>query len=146
MRFSALLICSILFAGNVWAGSAQPLKTEKVLLSYKNTHHVFEAEIAQTQAERQKGLMHRTNLPQAMLFVFPAPQKITMWMKNTPQSLDMIFIHNNVVINVEENTIPFSEELIASAGKADMVLEVPAGTAAQKQITQGWRFSYATKK
>lgn len=50
-------------------------------------------EIADSPEEREKGLMNRTSLkPDAgMLFVFPEPQMLSFWMKNTLIPLDIIF-------------------------------------------------------
>lgn len=51
------------------------------------------AELADTPQSRQRGLMHRTRLApnQGMLLVFPSPQLIRLWMKNTPLALDAGF-------------------------------------------------------
>ena len=45
-----------------------------------------------------------------MLFSYPRPQELTMWMRNTYIPLDMVFIRaDGVVHRIEENTEPFSE-------------------------------------
>jgi uncharacterized protein len=50
-------------------------------------------EIADSPAERQNGLMNRSSLPQGtgMLFVFPEPQILTFWMKNTVIPLEILY-------------------------------------------------------
>ncbi len=87
------------------------------------------AEAAISLAERQKGLMHRTQLPQGMLFLFQTPQIISMWMKNTPKSLDILFISpENRIINIERETVPFSLKTVSAKAPATAALEMPAGT------------------
>lgn len=87
------------------------------------------AEVAVSPAERQKGLMYRTELPPGMLFLFNTPQIISMWMKNTPRSLDILFIGSKgEIINVARDTKPFSLQTISAAAPAIAALEMPAGT------------------
>jgi uncharacterized membrane protein (UPF0127 family) len=73
-----------------------------------------------------------------MLFDYRFAQRITMWMRNTLIPLDMIFIGvDGRVINVAERTIPHSEAIIASKGRARAVLEVNGGTASRLGIKPG---------
>ena len=53
----------------------------------------FHVEIADTTAERNKGLMQREKLASSagMLFVYESPQSVAFWMKNTLIPLDMVF-------------------------------------------------------
>ena len=65
-----------------------------------------------------------------MLFDFSPEQQISMWMKNTYISLDMIFIRaDGRILRIAENTEPHSTKIISSGGLAQGVLEVIAGTA-----------------
>lgn len=78
-----------------------------------------------------------------MLFDYRAPAQVTMWMKNTPLSLDMIFIgEDGRVVRVAERTEPFSEALIPSFVEVRAVLEVGAGTAQRLGISPGTRFEH----
>ncbi|MDF2378915.1 MAG: DUF192 domain-containing protein [Candidatus Gracilibacteria bacterium] len=54
-------------------------------------------EIAQTNVEKQEGLMNRTEMDndQGMLFVYETEQDMAFWMKNTLIPLDIIFIGSN---------------------------------------------------
>ena len=58
---------------------------------------VINAYIADTPAKRAQGLMHVTDLPEnaGMLFVFSQPRQVSMWMKNTVISLDILFLNPN---------------------------------------------------
>lgn len=55
----------------------------------------IDVEIADTDADRMKGLMFRTNMPDSvgMLFVFEVSEPQAFWMKNTIMSLDIIYVN-----------------------------------------------------
>lgn len=102
--------------------------------------HSFNIEIANTNGERALGLMYRRELPAdaGMLFLYDPPQPITMWMRNTILSLDMIFIGaNGKVHRIESHTEPFSTDMISSDGAVQGVLEVNAGIAAKIGLKTG---------
>jgi uncharacterized membrane protein (UPF0127 family) len=107
--------------------------------------HVFEVEIAVTDAERAKGLMFRRELPEGrgMLFDFTGDGPVTMWMKNTYISLDMIFIRGDGrIARIAESTEPLSEAHIPSGAPVKAVLEVVAGTAKRLGISPGDRVAH----
>ena len=86
--------------------------------------------------------MYRKELPdgKGMLFDFSPEQQISMWMKNTYISLDMIFIRaDGRILRIAENTEPMSTKIISSGGLAKGVLEVIAGTAQKYGIAPGDR-------
>jgi uncharacterized membrane protein (UPF0127 family) len=106
---------------------------------------MFSVEMATTEKEKEKGLMYRKHLPdgQGMLFDFSPSQQVSMWMKNTYISLDMIFIGpDGRVLRIAENTEPLSTRIISSGGLAKGVLEVIAGTAKKYGIAPGDRVSH----
>jgi uncharacterized protein len=114
-------------------------------IATKTGVHIFSVEMATTEDERQKGLMYRRELAdgKGMLFDFSPEQQISMWMKNTYISLDMIFIRaDGRVSRIAENTEPESTKIISSGGLARGVLEVPAGTAQKYGIAPGDRVSH----
>ena len=102
--------------------------------------HDFFVELAQTPAQQRRGLMFRDALEpgHGMLFDFNPPRRITMWMKNTPLSLDMLFFdpHGRLIL-IAEHTEPFSQELISAPEAVRYVLEVSAGTAANLGLELG---------
>ncbi len=117
------------------AAELQPLE-----IATKSGVRMFSVEMAVTDEERAKGLMYRKELAdgRGMLFDFTPEQTISMWMKNTYISLDMIFIGGDGrVIRVAENTETESTKIISSGGPAKAVLEVIAGTARKYGIAPG---------
>jgi uncharacterized protein len=107
--------------------------------------HVFSVEMATTEKEKETGLMYRKELPdgKGMLFDFSPEQQISMWMKNTYISLDMIFIRaDGRILRIAENTEPESTRIISSGGLAKGVLEVVAGTARKYGIAPGDRVAH----
>ena len=111
----------------------------------KNGVHVFNIELAATDADRQKGLMFRKELPegQGMLFDFKQEQDISMWMRNTYIPLDMLFINaDGRIRRIAENTTPMSERTIPSGGPVRGVLELIGGTAKKLGITAGDRVAH----
>ena len=137
---SAMLV--LLCAANpaARAASIQPLE-----IATKSGVQVFSVEMATTEEEKTTGLMYRKELPdgKGMLFDFSPEQQISMWMKNTYISLDMIFIRaDGRILRIAENTQPESTAIISSGGLARGVLEVPAGTAQKYGIAPGDRVSH----
>ena len=122
------------------AASFQPLE-----IVTKNGVQVFSVEMATTEEEKQTGLMYRKELAdgKGMLFDFNPEQEVSMWMKNTYVSLDMIFIRaDGRILRIAENTEPLSTRIISSKGPARAVLEVVAGTAQKYGIRPGDRVGH----
>jgi len=122
------------------AASFQPLE-----IATKSGVQVFSVEMATTEEEKTQGLMYRKELPdgKGMLFDFSPEQQISMWMKNTYISLDMIFIRaDGRILRIAENTEPHSTKIISSGGLAKGVLEVIAGTAQKYGIQPGDRVAH----
>ena len=94
-------------------------------------------EIADTEQERNRGLMWRIGLDDTMgmLFIFEQPRQLTFWMRNTPTSLDIVFVSaDNKVINIAPGTQPLSDTVYSSRGMAQYVVEVPAGFCMRYQV------------
>ena len=94
--------------------------------------HKFLVEIADDEAERQRGLMFRPPLEddRGMLFEFPVAEEQGFWMKNTPSSLDIIYIDpTGRIVSIASHATPHSEVTLPSRGAANGVLELRAGRA-----------------
>jgi len=125
---SYLFFCWFLLlscGGSTGTGSIQPL-----LLTTSAGDFSFSAELADTAALRERGLMNRSDLTDdsAMLFVWPTDTQGSFWMKDTPTSLDIIFISSQFSVNyIATDTVPFSTDLITPLSPYRYVLEVKAG-------------------
>lgn len=92
--------------------------------------HKFMVEIADDDEARQRGLMFRPPLPddRGMLFQFPAAGEQSFWMRNTPSSLDIIYIDpRGRIVSIAKHATPNSDAPIPSNGAANGVLELRAG-------------------
>lgn len=102
--------------------------------------HKIDVWIADNDARRSRGLMFVEQMADdaGMLFIYPQPQSISMWMKNTHLSLDMLFVTaDGRVHRVVENTKPMSTDTISSDGTVRAVIELKAGSAARLKIRAG---------
>ncbi|NUQ81169.1 MAG: DUF192 domain-containing protein [Bacteroidetes bacterium] len=105
----------------------------------------LQIEIAENDQSRAQGLMYRDPLPdtQGMLFLFPYDMIQTFWMKNTPSTLDMIFINSaGKIVTIHSYTQPFSTERYSSDQPARQVLEVRGGFCETYEITTGQTVSF----
>ena len=129
-----------------WSGfAAHAASIEPLEIVTKSGVQVFSVEMATTEEEKTTGLMFRKELPdgKGMLFDFSPEQQVSMWMKNTFISLDMIFIRaDGRILRIAENTEPQSTAIISSGGLAKGVLEVIAGTAQKYGIQPGDRVAH----
>ncbi|NPB04599.1 MAG: DUF192 domain-containing protein [Thermotogae bacterium] len=87
-------------------------------------------EVARSFEERRRGLMFRDTLleNQGMLFIFPYPQRLSFWMKNTYIPLSLAYIGSDWVIKEIYDLQPLDERPVISQKPVMYALEV----------TQGW--------
>ena len=131
MRF---VLALILVAG---PAAAQQLP----VVQLKAGMHLIRAEVADRDAARAMGLMHRTALaPNAgMLFVFEEAAVHCMWMKNTPLPLSVAFIDaGGAIINIADMQ-PRTEVSHCAARPARFALEMAQGWFAERGIRAGAR-------
>ncbi len=98
--------------------------------------------IADEPSEWQEGLQGVASMSadSGMLFIFPNPQEVKFWMKNTMIPLDMIFIDENKVIQfIRKSVQPCSSDPCQtySHNNIKYVLEVNGGYADKKGIKTG---------
>ena len=81
--------------------------------------------LAVTEEEHEQGLQGVTNLPEneGMLFLFEEPDEISIWLKDTPIPLDVVFINDSLEVISVHQGIPNSEELMTEQD-VKYVLEV----------------------
>lgn len=97
-------------------------------------------ELALTPEQRAQGLMYRESLDEdaGMLFIYDLERPVTMWMKNTLVSLDMLFIaRDGEVLGLSQDAVPQSETMIPSHDPVKAVLELKAGTVARLGLKPG---------
>ena len=99
------------------------------------------AEVARTTAERERGLMNRTEVPDGtgMIFIFTDAQIRTLWMSNTYVALDVAFLNANLTVVDIQQMEPETTTFHDSAFPAMFVLEVPRGWLAAHQVRVGQR-------
>jgi uncharacterized membrane protein (UPF0127 family) len=105
----------------------------------------FRVEVAASPQEQARGLMFRTELGdfEGMLFPSATPEPRSFWMKNTPLSLDIIFIGpDGRILNIAADTVPYSLTPVNSIGPASAVLELRAGRTKALGIVPGDKVSY----
>ena len=105
----------------------------------------FTVEIADTEAEREKGLMFRTSLaPDAgMLFDYHQEQEAAFWMQNTLIPLDMIFISaDGIVKTIHVNARPMDTTSIPSEVPIRFVMEIAGGRSTEIGLKVGDHFEH----
>ena len=120
---------------------------ERLSIATTSGQHDFWVEIADEEPERQQGLMYRPPLEddRGMLFEWPgeAPEERGFWMRNTPSSLDILFIAaDGRIVSIASHVTPNSEALIPSNGAAAGVLELRAGRADEIGAKAGDRVTH----
>lgn len=103
------------------------------------------AEIAETIFERSRGLSGRQSIGsgEGMLFLFDTVEPHAMWMKDMEFPIDILWIKNSIVVDIEESARPEPGIPDASLtrygpdGAAELVLELPAGFAKMHGILIG---------
>lgn len=104
-----------------------------------------DVELAQTDPQRERGLMYRSALPadSGMLFVFKAPMHLSFWMHNTQIPLDMVFAGSDRrVIGIIANAVPYSDASLEVGGNSQYVLEVNGGFCKRHGIKPGDRMEF----
>ena len=115
---------------------------EEIVLQTSRGEYRFTVEIAKTPETRARGLMYRKTLAadRGMLFLYPAPRRVTMWMKNTLIPLDILFIaKDGRIVRVARNAQPHSLITIPSGEPVIAVLEIAGGRSAELNLMAGDR-------
>jgi uncharacterized membrane protein (UPF0127 family) len=100
----------------------------------------FKVWTADRPSRQEQGLMFVRDMDDhaGMLFVFPSDQHLSMWMKNTYLSLDMLFIDAHGRISaIVANAAPLSLDIISPPGNARAVLELKGGISRTLGIQTG---------
>ena len=107
----------------------------------------LDVEWAITPEQREHGLMFRKELgdDEGMIFDFGTVREVMMWMKNTPLSLDMVFIgEDGTVRRIAHSAKPYSLDVIPSGAAVRYVFEIVGGTADKLGIAPGAKVVFGT--
>lgn len=138
---SAVAALTFFIAATTPLSAAETFPSESLTIQTSDgKKHEFAVELATTDAQRQQGLMFRKSMGQTngMLFDFKMDREVTMWMRNTLISLDMLFISKTGKIeHIHAGAVPHSESIISSRGAVRYVLELNGGSAKSLGIKTG---------
>jgi uncharacterized protein len=139
-RFAAALMAALALVWLLAAPLAAACRDDVVHLRGDWGQARFSVEIADTDATRARGLMHRPAMPRmaGMLFIYDAPQRAVFWMENTLISLDMLFLDEaGRVTRIHHEARPLDRTPIDGGDGVAMVLEINGGMARRLGITPG---------
>ncbi|MGK9065716.1 DUF192 domain-containing protein [Stutzerimonas chloritidismutans] len=130
---TALLLFLVALAGPAAAQAREPL------LSLQLAGATIEAEYAHSPAERERGLMERTEMPadHGMLFRFDDFRRHCLWMKNTPLPLSAAFMDEQGQIVDIIDLEPLDTAIRCSSEPARYALEVNQGWFERNGIEPG---------
>ena len=97
---------------------------------------------ADTPKREEQGMMFIREMDEhtGMLFMFPENKPVTMWMKNTYVSLDLLFLNAQGKIDyIAERATPLSETIIGPPAPEFAVLELKGGACEHFGIKVGDR-------
>jgi hypothetical protein len=89
--------------------------------------------------------MYRKELARdaGMVFIFPETAQHSFWMKNTPLSLDMIFLDEEKrVVGILKSAVPYSTKSVGVSAPSKYVIEVNAGVADEIGIAVGMKVEF----
>jgi uncharacterized membrane protein (UPF0127 family) len=138
----AFLISVLTLCSSILINVAETANPKRFLAEFRQSRAIIESSginclalniyLAETSTQRAQGLMFIEQMDEmeGMLFTYPEPVGMTMWMKNTYVALDMLFIRQDgSIANIARNTTPLSTSRISSSEPVPMVLELNAGFA-----------------
>lgn len=105
----------------------------------------FQVELAQTAAERQRGLMFRSHLAEdhGMLFIQPKAGPVAFWMKNTYIPLDLLYFDGEgQLLQIHADVPPCRSDpcpLYISGEAIKYILEINGGSAKRLDLKVGDR-------
>ena len=103
----------------------------------------LDVEVASDDPSRRLGLMHRKSLPEnaGMLFMYPEPERLAFWMKNTHVPLSIAFIDDKGVIVQIKDMAPLDVREVRSDIPVRQALEVNQGWFQRNGIKVGDAFT-----
>lgn len=141
--FSSLKGC---FGLLIWLGCGAGFAQSTPQMGLERTQlmagmHRLDVQLAQTQEQRQIGLMWRKEMPQheGMLFVFDQASTQCFWMRNTLIPLTAAFLEDDGTIVNLADMKPLNDDSHCSTKPVRFVLEMNQGWFAKRQIKPGFK-------
>lgn len=120
------------------AGCQQISQAEQFeLIDLQVGAHRIQVQLADTPAKRSQGLMGQTPLTHGMLLLQEQLAPMVLWMKNTPESLEVAFLDEHWRIIAIRSMQANTELLHPSEQPVIAALEMPAGWFTERQIRPG---------
>jgi uncharacterized membrane protein (UPF0127 family) len=116
-------------------GPPQPLT-----IVTEDGEHTFSVDEAKTLDQQARGMMFRESMEadSGMIFEFEEPKIATIWMKNTPLPLDILFVRSNgKILKIEHNHTPYTLRSASSEAVIAGVVELKGGEAKSRGIKPG---------
>jgi uncharacterized membrane protein (UPF0127 family) len=117
-----------------------PSKHARVEIATSGGPVHLDLEVADSLWRRALGMMGRTdiNANGGMIFIYPHPRIVRLWMANTPLSLDAIFVdETSRILKIAHRLQPNSRRWVSSDTQVKWVLEIPGGQAIALGISTG---------
>ena len=116
-------LSAVLFLGLSITGCGEHKTAQKAdgkpLSTYfpvKLGNQVVQLQVAAVEQEMAVGLMYRRDLKpdQGMIFIYPKPERMNFYMRNTPTALDIGYFSADGVLREKYPMYPFDEKTISS--------------------------------
>jgi uncharacterized membrane protein (UPF0127 family) len=130
----------LLPAGILRGQTAAPVKGAAEFFPIAVGDKVLRLQLAVTAREMERGLMGRRTLAadEGMVFLFPKPQRLSFWMRNTPLPLDIGYFDAAGRLREHYPLHPFDETSVASrADDLQFAVEVNQGWFRANQVKRG---------
>jgi uncharacterized membrane protein (UPF0127 family) len=126
----------------------QAFDKDVLVIAARDACYRFDIYLALSREQQIRGLMRVRDMPSStgMLFVYPAENYHSMWMKNTFLPLDILFAKSDGrVSSIAKNTEPQSLKSISSTEPVKFVLELNAGITDRLAIVPGSQLIWDSK-
>lgn len=131
--------------GMLGLGPGRRHRVARILRDGQHTLSSLELELADSMPRRAKGLMGRSGLDggDGMLFLYPWPRTVRIWMANTLIPLDVMFVdRSGRIVKIAPELQPHSRKWVSSDQAVKWVLEIAGGRAAVLGIQTGDRVEF----
>ena len=131
-------------AGRVAKGAE--VKAVDTFFPLKVGDKMLRVQVVVTSEEQQRGLMGRKDLGEddGMVFVYPLPQQMSFWMRNTPTPLDIGFFKADGKLGEVYPMYAYDETPVKSVGDDyTLALETNQGWFAKNGIKPGAELDFA---